>query len=100
VRTINNAVFVLLGLLYGQGDFERTICIAVMAGLDTDCNGATAGSIAGAILGAKALPPKWIGPLNDRIKSMVANNTDCAISDLAKRTVAVTRKVLARELPA
>jgi len=89
VHTINNAVIVLLGLLYGKGELERTICIAVMGGFDTDCNGATAGSIIGMMLGANRLPDKWIAPLNDRIKSIVVGFTDSRISDLAKRTTAL-----------
>jgi ADP-ribosylglycohydrolase len=93
VHTINNAALVLLGLLYGGGDFERTIVLSVMGGLDTDCNGATAGSIVGAVLGAETLPGKWIDPLDDRVKSVVTGFTDMRISDLAKRTCAVREKV-------
>ena len=88
VHTINNAIIVLLGLLYGDGDFGKTICLAVMGGHDTDCNGATAGSIAGMILGANGLPDKWTGPLNDSLKSAVMGFDDTRISDLARRTVA------------
>jgi len=94
VHTINNAVIVLLGLLYGDMDFGHTISIAVMGGLDTDCNGATAGSIIGALLGAKALPGRWIEPLGDRVASYVIGHFDNRISDLARRTLAVARQVL------
>ena len=86
VHTINNACVVLLALLYGEGDFTRTIGIAVMGGWDTDCNGATAGSIAGIILGAKRVPPKWIDPLHDRIESSVLGYSQCKLSELALRT--------------
>ncbi len=95
VHTINNAVIVLLGLLYGEMDFGRTISIAVMGGLDTDCNGATAGSIMGALLGAKALPDRWIEPLHDRVTSYVIGYFDNRISDLARRTQSVAEQVLA-----
>ena len=94
VHIINNAVIVLLGLLYGEMDFGRTISIAVMGGLDTDCNGATAGSIVGALLGARALPEGWIKPLDDRVTSYVIGHFDNRISDLARRTLAVARQVL------
>jgi ADP-ribosylglycohydrolase len=94
VHTINNAVLVLLGLLYGGMDLGRTIAIAVMGGLDTDCNGATAGSILGALLGAKALPNEWIDPLGDRVASYVIGQFDNRISDLARRTLEVSRNVL------
>ena len=64
-----------------------------MGGWDTDCNGATAGSVMGTILGAKALPEKWIGPLRDRISSIVVGYTDTRISRLARRTGAVQGRI-------
>jgi ADP-ribosylglycohydrolase len=94
VHTINNAAVVLMGLLHGRGDFERAIAIAVMGGWDTDCNGATAGSVMGVILGAKALPVKWIAPLHDRISSIVAGFNDVKLSALARRTTAMQQRVL------
>jgi ADP-ribosylglycohydrolase len=79
-----------MGLMYSEGlELEPAICRAVMGGEDTDCNGATVGSIVGAVRGAKALPAKWIGPLNDRLESIVVGMTDNRISDLAARTVKV-----------
>jgi len=93
VHTINNAAMVLLGLLYGEKDYEKSITISVMGGLDTDCNGATTGSIVGALLGAKALPRKWIRPLNNRIESYVVGFNDCRISDLSQRTFDLMKKI-------
>ena len=91
VHTINNACFVAIGLLWGECDLEKTISIAVACGLDTDCNGATAGSIVGAILGARSLPGAWIDPLGDRVGSMVAGFDGSRISDLAERTHALAK---------
>lgn len=87
VHTINNACFVALGLLYGEGDFGKSICIAVESGLDTDCNGATVGSIMGALLGANKLPKKWIDPLNDTLESLVPGFQKVKISSLAERII-------------
>lgn len=86
VHTINNAAVVLLALLFGKGDFQQSIAISVMAGFDTDCNGATVGSLLGIMLGAKALPAKWIEPLKDRVESFVAGYSGSRLSDLAART--------------
>jgi len=77
---------VLIGLIWGELDFRKTISIAVMCGHDADCNGATAGSILGAIKGTKGIPEKMSRPLDDRIKSAVFEYSDVKISDLAKRT--------------
>jgi len=93
VHTINNAAIVAMGLLYGKGDYERSITISVMGGLDTDCNGATVGSILGVILGAKNLPEKWIKPLNDTVESYVIGYNNSRISNLAKRTLKMAKEV-------
>jgi len=93
VHTINNAAVVIMGLLHSGGDYEKAITIAVMGGWDTDCNGATAGSVMGTILGAKALPERWIAPLHDRISSMVVGYTDTRISRLARRTCTVQQQI-------
>jgi ADP-ribosylglycohydrolase len=93
VHTINNAAITLMGLLHAGGDFTQAISIAVMGGLDTDCNGATAGSVMGALLGAKALPAHWVDPLNDTLHSALEGMNVNKISDLAARTVAVAKQV-------
>ena len=93
VHTINNAAFVLLGLLYGGGDLGRSVSISVMAGFDTDCNGATAGSVVGAILGARALPEGWVAPLKDRVRSILSGFSESSITDLARRTCVIGERL-------
>jgi ADP-ribosylglycohydrolase len=95
VHTINNAALVVMALLKGERDFQKSIVVAVRGGWDTDCNGATAGSILGVMLGARALPEKWVGVLNDRLISAVRGYEDNRISDLARRTRNIARKVTA-----
>ncbi|RPI26355.1 MAG: ADP-ribosylglycohydrolase family protein, partial [Chloroflexota bacterium] len=94
VHAINNTAVLVLALLYGQGDYERTICTAVMCGLDTDCNGANAGSVMGIITGARALPAKWTDPLQDTLYSDLARFSENRISDLAHRTVRLAQEFL------
>ena len=64
---VQNIGFIILGLLYGEGDFEKTILSAVNCGYDSDCTAATAGAIMGIILGAKKIPKKWKAPIGNRI---------------------------------
>jgi len=92
VHTINNACFVVLGLILSEGDFEKAITTSVMCGLDTDCNGATAGSIMGVLLGGKNLPSKWIEPLNDTVESIVIGFEKIKISELAERIYRLVKR--------
>lgn len=90
-HTVPNAMVVAAALLYGEGELESTIGKAVTAGFDTDCNGATAGSVIGMRNGASRLPEKWIAPLRDKIRSGVDGFGIVPISKLADRTVAIIR---------
>jgi hypothetical protein len=54
-----NAAYVVMGILYGEGDFGRTLEISTRAGQDSDCNPSTAGGILGVILGYEGIPERW-----------------------------------------
>jgi len=60
-----NAAWVLMGLLYGNGDFTRTYEIAARCGDDADCNPASAGGILATIKGYKKIPQFWKKGLSD-----------------------------------
>jgi ADP-ribosylglycohydrolase len=94
VHTINNAALVIMGLLHGAGDFGRTICITVMGGWDTDCTGATAGSVLGAMLGARRLPVRWIRPLRNRLRSIVTDYDHLAITAIADMALDINTRLV------
>lgn len=56
--TINSA-YILIGLLYGEKDFYKTIDIATRCGQDSDCNPASAGGILGTMIGYNNIPEYW-----------------------------------------
>lgn len=56
IETKVNAAYIILGLLYGKGDFYRTLDISTRAGQDSDCNPASAGGILGTMLGYSRIP--------------------------------------------
>lgn len=87
VHTLNNAALVVAGLLWGEGDYARTVGLTVQGGWDTDSNGATAGSVAGVLLGRAGLPDRFVEPLHDRTRSALFGFDNSTISDLAARTV-------------
>jgi len=90
-HVISNALVVVSSLLYSNNDYEKGITYAVSCGLDTDCNGATVGSILGVILGAKNLPEKWIKPINNRVTSGIHGYSLCVVSELAEKTLAISQ---------
>lgn len=94
VHAINNTAWMVLAMLYGQDDFERTIATAVMCGFDTDCNAANAGTVLGLLTGAESLPTKWTDPLGDTLRSTVSQFAENRISDLAYRTTAIAKYYL------
>ena len=92
-HTISNAQIVALGLLWGEGDFGKAICRAVQACFDTDCNGATVGSLMGMMLGARRLPRRWIAPLHGKLRTGVAGYPMARIADLAAQTLQVAAEI-------
>jgi len=86
-----NAAICIMALLKGNGDFDSTVTIGVMAGMDTDCNGATLGSIMGAALGTRGIDRRWTEPLNDTIRTELLRMHELRISDLARRTFEVAK---------
>src|SRR5690606_34229788 len=65
-----NAAAVVAALLYGNGDFAKTIEYAFNFGWDADCNAATAGTILGAMKGYK-----WIMSQGWQIVDRYTNTT-------------------------
>ena len=70
-HTIPNAAIVVLSLLHGNGDFGKSICRAVEVGYDTDCNGATVGSIIGIRNGFSAIDEVWTKPVCGKLDTSI-----------------------------
>lgn len=64
---IPNAGVCTLALLYGAGDFCRSVEIATMCGWDTDCNAGNVGCIVGVLRGLPGIPAHYRDPINDGI---------------------------------
>jgi hypothetical protein len=84
-HTINNACICLASIVFGNGDFDRSVTTAVLFGLDTDCNGATVGSFVGARNGLDGIVAHWIEPLNDTIYAKLPDFHPISIEAVAKR---------------
>ncbi len=65
IDAVINSAYIIIGLLYGEKDFYKTIDIATRCGQDSDCNPASAGGILGALLGYSKIPEYWMKNLRE-----------------------------------
>ena len=83
--------FILIGLLYGKGDFIRSLELTIRCGQDTDTSAQNLGSILGAFLGARALPQEVVTSLRRDSKiegaSMSYDDASRLIERLARKSV-------------
>jgi ADP-ribosylglycohydrolase len=89
VHARNNAALVAAALAHSGGDFDRGVQAVVSGGWDTDSNGATVGSILGALGGASAIGPAWTAPLKGRLRSSIGGFDGVTFEELARRTAEV-----------
>lgn len=76
-----NAAYVTMGLLYGNGDYSRSLEIATRAGQDADCNPSTVGGILGTMLGYEKIPSFWKAGLKD-IEDLDFKYTTMSLNDV------------------
>ena len=84
---ISNAMIVAAALLYGEGDFGKSICIAVGMAFETDCNGATVGSILGMRGGIDCIDEYWKKPVNGKIHTSIFGTGTVDINTLVEKTL-------------
>lgn len=61
-----NGAYIVMGLLYGEGDVDKTMEIATRCGQDSDCNPSNAVAVLGIIKGMSGLPVAY----QDAVKAM------------------------------
>jgi ADP-ribosylglycohydrolase len=88
VHAVNNAALVAAALVHGGGSYARSITAAVMGGWDTDSNGATVGSVVGAMVGRAGIGEAWAAPLRGEVRSSLKGFDRSRVDDLARRTLA------------
>lgn len=59
-----NGAYVVIGLLYGKGDPEQTIVIAMRCGQDSDCNPSSAAGVLFTTIGFSRIPERFKIELN------------------------------------
>lgn len=91
-HTISNAMIVVAALLYGKGNFGASICMAVETGFDTDCNGATVGSILGMRNSVTGIEKQWLNPIQDCLHTSIFGVGTVSIQACAEKTLSHIQK--------
>ncbi len=86
-HTNSNAMIVAASLLYGNGDYGKSVCMSVETGFDTDCNGATVGSIFGMANGIESIPEYWTNPIKDKLHTSIFGVGTVSVTEMAKKTM-------------
>jgi hypothetical protein len=94
--TPSNGALVLLALLYGNGDFYKTLQYAMALGYDADCNAATAGAVLGTRLGFRhiAALPQFRMPDRYLNKTRPSLPAECKVSEQAETLMRVCERVI------
>ena len=93
VHTVNNAVLCAMALLRGGMNPDRSVCLAVSGGLDTDCNGATVGAVTGIVAGKSGFGGTLAGRLNGTIRAAFGEVVEISMESLAERTLKARRRI-------
>ena len=89
-----NAAYVVIGLLYGEGDFLKTMDIATRCGQDSDCNPASAAGILGVMYGYEAIPDEFKGGIA-RIEDMPFPYTTLSLNTACEKNLELLRQAVA-----
>ena len=87
-------MIVAASLLYGEGGFGKSICMAVETGFDTDCNGATVGSVLGMARGIASIPEDWRAPIQNTLHTSIFGVGTVKISDCIEKTILHLEKIM------
>lgn len=87
IDAVINSAYILIGLLYGEGDFYKTLDISTRCGQDSDCNPASAAGILGTVLGYSQIPRQWMKNLKE-VEDMNFAYTDISLNKTYKMSMA------------
>lgn len=93
-NSIQNMGYIILALLFGKGDLEKTIDLALCCGYDADCTCASAAAVVGIINGYNTIPDNLKSLLNDQyVCGIDVVRSDNKISTLAYDTCRVGMEI-------
>ena len=98
----SNVSYAVIGLLWGNGDFKKSMITAINCGDDTDCTAATVGATLGILGGSKNVPTDWKEHIGDGIITVSLSLADYrsggrvpkSCTELSERVILQTPHVL------
>jgi len=96
VSSLNNGLCGIMAILYGEGDFMKTVGIAVSAGYDCDNQAATCAGLIGALHGTKSLPSDLVEKFNDQYVCFTRDDVPIAtpLSNIVERIGAIAKTAI------
>ena len=88
-----NAAYIIMGLLYGNGDIDETIIISMRCGRDSDCNPSSAAGVLFASLGMDGINEKYYEKLDYDTKF---SYTDYNFMELIQTCTKLTEQFILR----
>jgi hypothetical protein len=88
-----NGAYIVMGMLYGEGDFEKTMEISTRCGQDSDCNPSNASGVLGIILGYERIPDKWKVNIKD-IADINFVHTSYSFNSVVARTLEYAQQLI------
>ncbi len=91
----SNIGIMMIGWVYGEGDFSKSICIAAGCCEDGDCTAGTLGAILGILNGTGVIEERWLAPIGDEIKTISIDRTKAClripntVTELTERVIAL-----------
>ena len=81
IDALINSAYVVIGLLYGEGDFFRSMDIATRCGQDSDCNPATVAGVLGTMYGYSSIEDRWLDNIKE-VEDIDFKYTDISLNDV------------------
>lgn len=91
----SNVTYAVIGLLWGMGDFKRSMITAINCGDDTDCTGATVGATLGILYGTEGIPSDWRTHIGDEIVTISLCKGNLGRRFIPKTCAELTDRVVA-----
>ncbi len=89
-----NGAYIALGLLYGEGDFAKTLDISTRSGQDSDCNPSSAAGVLGVMMGYEAIPEEFKSGI-PAIEDEKFNYTQYSFNEIVDSTVKRAETIVA-----